>query len=101
MPKLIPNLFTKYEFTEAEAVQGSIFTAIQKQMIQTKIAELAEEKCSLKFDPTTPHSFIQREAELQGQINSLQWIIALSESAEADEIVKNSPRINIPQSKPF
>jgi translation initiation factor 2 beta subunit (eIF-2beta)/eIF-5 len=96
MPKALETLFTKYSFTPEEMVQASIFTTIQKQLLQTKIAELAEEKALLKFDPKEFQTFLQREAELQGQINSLQWILNSSQEAEAIELAKNAPRSPIP-----
>jgi hypothetical protein len=44
--------------------------------MQNIIAEAAEEKVRLTFDPLNPNAFIQREAELQGTILTLKAILA-------------------------
>jgi hypothetical protein len=43
--------------------------------LQNIIADAAEEKVRLTFDPTNSHLFIQREAELQGTIRTLQQLL--------------------------
>ena len=76
------NPFQSWVLTPQEEIQGSILNLTQKQVIQNRISELMQEKTLLKFTPDNAHSFIQREAELQGQIGILQYLIANSEDAE-------------------
>ena len=66
-----PTLFTKYILTDEEELAGIQFTEAQRMYMQNIIAEAAEEKVRLTFDPTNPHLFLQREAELQGTILTL------------------------------
>lgn len=78
MAKLNPNRFSSYTLSEAELKEGLTFNIYQLRVIQNMIAEAANEKISLVFDPTNPSEFIQREAELHGQINVLEYLIAAS-----------------------
>lgn len=81
-----PNLnssFISYTLNEDELAIGSVLTTLQKQCIQNQISALAEQKLSLKYSPENPMVFLQQEAELQGQLNALKYLITLSENAEA------------------
>lgn len=82
MATLIPSSFCRYNLSEEEQRAGSYISETQKQVIQNLICDIAEEKLALKFDASNPQSFIQREAELQGQIGILRYILATS-----DEVV--------------
>lgn len=84
-----PNLstsFVSYVMSQDEISIGSVLTTLQKQCIQNQICSLAEQKLALKYSPETPMLFLQQEAELQGQLNALKYLIILSESAEASLI---------------
>lgn len=82
MSLLLPSPFCSYQLSELEFNQGSILTTLQKQCIQNQISEAAIKKLNLKVDPLNPLSNLQQEAELQGTILSLQYLLTLSESAE-------------------
>lgn len=82
MAKLIPNSFTSYEFTEKEVIEGQIFTGLQTQMLQNKLSEYAEFKMNLIHDPDHLYLSLQKEAELIGQIELLQFLIAQSEATK-------------------
>ena len=82
MATLLNNEFAHYEFTEEEEIQGAIFNTLQKQVIQTLLAERAEERLSLKFDPKNPNEFVQQEASLQGQIEAYKYLLIASLAAE-------------------
>jgi len=69
------SLFTKYILTDEEELAGIQFTTEQRMYIQNIIADAAEEKVRLTFDPTNSHLFIQREAELQGTIRTLSNLL--------------------------
>lgn len=78
--------FVSYVMSQDEISIGSVLTTLQKQCIQNQICSLAEQKLALKYTPENPMLFLQQEAELQGQLNALKYLIILSESAEASLI---------------
>mgnify|MGYP007071573929 CR=1 FL=1 len=83
MAQLDPsNPFQAWKLSEQEILQGSIFSNLQKQCLQNERAKLAAERINLKFDPANPQEFIQQDAELQGKIGLLGYLIDLSDSAE-------------------
>lgn len=69
--------YLRYELTEPEIKAGSVFTLNQRAVIQNLIADAAEEKLALTFDPDKPLQFAQREAELTGQIGILKYLLDL------------------------
>lgn len=73
--------FSRFAVTEREQTVQYIFQQENLYAIQNLIADAAEEKIKLKFDPANPHEFIQREAELQGQINILTFLQTSHEEA--------------------
>lgn len=78
MAKQIPNVFSSYELTDKEALEGSIFTTLQLQVLQNKLAEVATEKLNLEFDTTNQLSFIQQEAYKKGELELLTYLIDTS-----------------------
>ena len=78
MPQQVNSLFTKYEFSQQEFVSASHFTDDNRKLIQNEICKIAEEKVALQYDPLNPVQFAQREAELQGQIGILRYLLELS-----------------------
>jgi hypothetical protein len=75
-----PNInssFLKFNLSEEEHKAGAVFTMSNRAVIQNLIADAAEEKIALTFDPLNPQSFIQREAELTGQIGILKYLLSL------------------------
>lgn len=93
MPKRKPTGFDSYSFTEDELKAATRLTPLQKQLYQTLAADSAVEKALLKFDPTQPLVFTQREAELQGQIGILLHLVALSEEREIAEIKRPNQQV--------
>lgn len=89
MAHIVPNSFTSYKLTSEEVRAGSILTSNQIQVIQNLISEAAEEKISLKYDPQNPLVFVQREAELQGQIGILKFLLAQSDEAVSQNLQLN------------
>ena len=78
---MTPNLnssFITYTLTPAQVAAGSTFTHDQRAVIQNLIGDAAEEKLNLTFDPSHPQIFIQREAELMGQIGILKYLLSLA-----------------------
>ena len=77
----ITNTFTSYKLTEEEQVSGQTLTSNNIMIIQNLVSSIAEEKLGLKFDPLNPMAFAQREAELNGQIGILKFLIELATSS--------------------
>ena len=79
----ISSSFISYNLTDDEMTFGSILSVGQKQCIQNQISALAEQRISLKFLPESPMVFMQQDAELQGQLIALRYLITLSDNAES------------------
>jgi hypothetical protein len=77
----LPSTFTRYQLTLEETKNGQSLTTDNLYFIQNLICDAAEEKLSLKFDPSSPLQFAQREAELQGQIGILKMLVELASSS--------------------
>lgn len=77
--KQIQNAFTEYELLDSEIKLGAIFTEANRAIIQNLIARAAQDRLALTYDVNNPMSFIQREAELQGQIGILTYLLNLGE----------------------
>ena len=76
MAQEIPTIFQRFILTDEEELAGHSFSTTQRLVIQNIIAEAAEEKVRLTFDPLNPNAFMQREAELQGTIGTLTQLLA-------------------------
>lgn len=75
------SMFQSWELSRQEFLTGSILTTLQTQCIQNQIVQIAHEKMLLKFDPNNVLSYAQQEAELQGKLIALQYLISMSEEA--------------------
>lgn len=87
------SLFQSWVFSEQEQKLCSVLTLLQKQAIQNQICQLATERTTLEYNPTDPLKFLQRDAELKGQIIALQYLITLSNDAESRLASPNSQEI--------
>lgn len=94
MPILIANSFTSYELTDKEALEGSVLTSLQMQVIQNTMASIAEEKIRLEYDHTNPVRFAQAEASLKGQLDILTHILNASTIA-AEELANPTASNNL------
>jgi hypothetical protein len=79
--QIIQNTFTQYELTPEELITGYSLSPEQRAVIQNDIAEAAQQKVGLKYDPMQPLLFAQKEAELQGRINILQYMLTRADEA--------------------
>lgn len=84
MAQLIANDFSSYELTDEEALQGSILTITQKEVMQNDIATYAQEKLNLEFDSNSQLLFAQQEAKLAGQMQALRYRLDCSDAAEEE-----------------
>lgn len=87
MSQVSKSLFTRFEFNSREEYLAAVtFTDLNIMYIQNRIAEAAEEKVRLTYDPNNPSAFMQREAELQGHINVLTSMLNEHEIAVQDMV---------------
>lgn len=91
MATQIPNLFTTYDLTGDEQLQGMILNETQMQTLQTERANLAEERSRLTIDPNDIYASIQAEAYILGKMDLLGWLIESSVAANAE---LNDPEYN-------
>lgn len=70
--------FIKYNLTPDEFKVGCTFSPEQRAVLQNLISDAAEEKVTLTYDPENPLKFTQVEAELQGKIGILKYLLELS-----------------------
>ena len=79
MSSLARSKFTKWDLEPIEHKSGSTYNLLQQMVIQNLICDAAEQKVALTFDPQNPIQFAQQEAELQGKIGILEYLLAQSE----------------------
>lgn len=82
MATLIPSAFSRYSLTEREELEGQVLSFNQKAVIQNHLADIVQEKLDYPFDPLNPQNYVQKEAELQGQMKILQMLLSVSEDSE-------------------
>lgn len=76
------NPFQAWVLSPEELLQGQVLTSLQKQVIQNERAAIACKRNALKYDPEHPLKFQQEDAELQGQIGILSYLLEMSIAAE-------------------
>lgn len=84
MAHTVENSFTAYALNEDERVEASKLSTLQRKVIQTAVAEIAEAMIHMKLDPNDIESFIQDQAYKQGGLDMLQYLLSASESAYAN-----------------
>lgn len=77
--KQLDNPFTSYSLTEEETAQATDFTVLQVAFLRNLLAEAATKKLNLTYTPKEPNEFLQKEAELQGEIGLLSFLLSMSE----------------------
>jgi hypothetical protein len=75
----LPSTFSRFQLTSEEQSSGQSLTTNNLAAIQNLICDAAEERLALKYDPLNPLIWVQREAELQGQIGILKLLVELSQ----------------------
>ena len=87
--KLMESMFVRYSLTEHEQEQANLLTDLNIASLQTLLCSMAEEKINLSFDPEHKERFLQREAELGGQIKIIQEIIRISSDTKEEIAIRN------------
>ncbi len=91
MAVLIPNQFSTYQLNDEEAVQGSILTITQRQVMQNHLAGIAAEKNAAAYDTDNELKSIQDEAYNRGQIDLCMYFLDQSEAAIETLTAKENP----------
>jgi len=79
-PNRKDNLFESYELTPEEIVTATNFTVLQKAYIQNLLSEAAHGRLNLTYDHEHPEKFLQAEAEKQGEIGVLRFLLTINET---------------------
>jgi hypothetical protein len=74
------NVFQSWDLSPEEIREGTVLYTLQKQVLQNRLAMAAAERVLLPFSPENT----QRDAELQGEIRTLKWILDESERQELE-----------------
>ena len=82
MAQLITNKFSSYFLTSSEEETGSILNYEQRCIVHNKLSAVAETRLNMELDTTNVSSFIQTEAYLKGQLDTLQWLLDTSDEME-------------------
>ena len=92
------NPFQGWILSPEEQLQGQVLTSLQKQVIHNERTAYLSMRVNLKFDPEHPLKFQQEDAELQGKIGALSYLLEMSIIAETtlnngrpNQIVINDP----------
>jgi hypothetical protein len=80
--RVVTNMFTTYDLSDNDLLQGQVLSELQEACLQNELAALAEEKLNLKYDTVNTLTYLQREAELQGQIGLVTYLVELSRQAK-------------------
>lgn len=75
MAKQVDSTFTKFDLSEEEVIVATNLPSLTLMFLQTMLANAAEKKINLTFDPTNPLVFAQQEAELTGEIGVLRTLL--------------------------
>jgi len=99
MAKTIPSVFCGIEFTDPrEALESRILNSSQRSWLQFNLSLYASERIALTIDPTNTLPFIQKDAELKGQIGFIQYLLDCSDKASAELITLVQNPTNRPDS---
>lgn len=61
-----------------------LLSVLQKQVIQNQIAELAEQRINLVYDPLAPDKFLAATTYTKGQIDALKYLLECSDITEQE-----------------
>lgn len=82
MSTRVDTSFSRYTFTEDEALQAEVLTVLQKQRLQNLMSEAAETQIALVVDPNNINEFLQQQAYNSAKIELIKYLLEASEVAE-------------------
>ena len=82
MAQPLTNKFSTYYLTAGEEELGTVLNYEQRCVIRNKLAAIAEVRLNLVMDTANVSNFIQSEAYLKGQLDTLQWLLDTSDEME-------------------
>lgn len=85
------SMFTSWDLTTKEILEGSVLTITQRQCIQNLICSYATEKVARDLDATNIQQSIYQDAKQAGMIAALQHLLDLSDRAEEAKRQENVP----------
>lgn len=78
----LDSTFTVWSLTEEEQLQGAILNQSQKQVLQNRLADIADQKLNLTFDPVNPTDFALQDSFLRGQMDIIRFFLLSSNESE-------------------
>jgi hypothetical protein len=82
-PEKLETAFEAWEFSEEELPLACVFTELQRQWIRTQLSKVATEMINFTLDPTNLVNSALQRAELEGQKNAYEYLIAESENHQS------------------
>lgn len=79
------GMFTTFKMTEGEMRMARSFSPETKMMLQNLLAAVAIDKLNTPMDTINPVANVQTEAYLRGQLDTYNYLLALTKEAEAEE----------------
>lgn len=75
--ELVPNTFLSYKLSPEEEAAGRTLTLNNIAVLHNERSRIAEQKISLKFNPSEPLQFAQQEAYLSGQVELITYLLEM------------------------
>ncbi len=73
------SVFNRITLTAPEQIEASKLSSLQRTNLNNLLCNIMEEKLNLPFTPNNPLEYAQREAHLKGQMDILNYLIAMSD----------------------
>lgn len=84
MATQLDTAFQAWEFSDDEAPAAMVFTDLQLKHIRTQLSAVATELINTPLDASNLITSAIHQAELQGQKNALEHLIALHEANQSE-----------------
>lgn len=93
MPTEQPTLVRTYTFSEKELVQAKILTTLNRQLMQTLLTQVMENKINLEFNyelPDPARAYSNEVRYLQGQSDILVMLINQSDETQHELVTSRN-----------
>lgn len=91
MPRRIPGVMEKYEFSETEAPSAMVFTDMQLMHLQTELAVGMQNKFNISGEEEAfdkPERFVRAHEYWRGYCEAIQALINVSDDLLQSEIAR-------------